>query len=83
VLHTKATFLNFRNFQSFDASQPTEAPYAKGSLYSANPYLDPSAGASGYHGEIFTPSATYSNQAEFGSDGTTSDFEDEPPLLEG
>jgi hypothetical protein len=73
-------FFNSRNFQSFDASQPTEAPYARGSLY---PYLDPSEGAAGYHGDIFTPSAPYANQPGFGNDGISSDFEDEPPLLEG
>jgi hypothetical protein len=40
-------------------------------------------GPSGYHGEIFTPSASSGGQPEFGNAGSSSDFEDEPPLLEG
>jgi hypothetical protein len=76
-------FFNSRNFQSFDASQPAEASYAGGPLYSSNPYLDPSVGPSGYHGDIFTPSAPSGGQPEFGNAGASSDFEDEPPLLEG
>jgi hypothetical protein len=52
-------------------------------MYSANPYLDPSRGPSAYHGDIFTPAASSANQPEFGNVGCSSDFEDEPPLLEG
>ncbi|XP_069686804.1 protein YIPF5-like isoform X2 [Periplaneta americana] len=70
------------NFQSFDASQPAEASYAGGPMYSSNPYLDPSAGVSGYHGDIFTPAAPTGSQAGFGNSGSSNDFEDEPPLLE-
>lgn len=70
------------NFQSFDASQPTEAAYAGGPMYSSNPYLDPSTGPTGYHGDIFTPAAPAAAQGGFGNSGPSNDFEDEPPLLE-
>lgn len=70
------------NFQSFDASQSSEASYAGSSLYGANPYLDPAGVGSGYHGDIFTPSAPSADQPGFGNGGTSTEFEDEPPLLE-
>ncbi|KDR21398.1 hypothetical protein L798_03175 [Zootermopsis nevadensis] len=70
------------NFQTFDAGQPTEASYAGGPLYSANPYMDPLGEPSAYHGGVFTPSASSDSQPGFGNAASSSDFEDEPPLLE-
>lgn len=58
---------NPRNYQPIDTSQQTS--YA-GSFY------DPPANA--YAGGIFTPTAD-----NFESGGVGSEFEDEPPLLEG
>ncbi|XP_059471497.1 protein YIPF5 [Neocloeon triangulifer] len=67
-------------FQSFDHNQQQQQNYQQAQQppqYTSNPYLDPSATSAPYTGEIFTPSMPAGHQAH----GTT-DFDDEPPLLE-
>lgn len=68
--------LNFRNFQNFDNSQTTTLPPDYNSVpnYSTNSFYDPNA----YTSNI------YSNEKGFNSGvGGSSEFDDEPPLLEG
>ncbi|CAG2065262.1 unnamed protein product [Timema podura] len=69
------------DFQSFDAQPPPEGSYTGAPLYGSNPYLNPSGGVSGYHGDIFTPPSSSSAQPGFVEKG--GEFEEEPPLLEG
>nr|CAD7606903.1 unnamed protein product [Timema genevievae] len=69
------------DFQSFDAQPPPEGSYTGAPLYGSNPYLNPSGGVSGYHGDIFTPPSSSNAQPGFVEKG--GEFEEEPPLLEG
>ncbi|CAB3362721.1 Hypothetical predicted protein [Cloeon dipterum] len=66
------------SFQSFDHTQQQQnyQQAQQPPQYASNPYLDPAAAAAPYTGEIFTPSIPTGPQS-----GST-DFEDEPPLLE-
>nr|CAD7440682.1 unnamed protein product [Timema bartmani] len=68
------------DFQTFDAQPPPEGSYTGAPLYGSNPYLNPSGGVSGYHGDIFTPPASSNAQPGFVEKG--GEFEEEPPLLE-
>ncbi|XP_065353950.1 protein YIPF5 [Cloeon dipterum] len=66
------------SFQSFDHTQQQQnyQQAQQPPQYASNPYLDPTAAAAPYTGEIFTPSIPA------GPQGGSTDFEDEPPLLE-
>ncbi|XP_068085367.1 uncharacterized protein [Anabrus simplex] len=68
------------NFQSFESAQSGGSQYVGTPLYPSNPYLDPNVGSSSYAGEIFTPAPTAA-QHSYGEG--TSEFDQEPPLLEG
>lgn len=72
-------FNHFRNFQSFDNTQPTPGPnYGYPPVGGPQGYYDPTA-SQAYTGEIFTPDM--GKQPAYNPVGSN-EFDDEPPLLE-